>query len=117
MPIYRAVDLGPDDGVWSIGCVLIDPAHRRRRVAAALLDAAPAFVRARGGTAIEAYPRHVHETEHARLHDEEAWMGPESLFAARGFARVAEGQATAMYPVYRLALTGAATPPPRAPST
>ena len=104
LPIYRGVDLGPDEGIWAVGCFLVDPAHRRRGVAAALLDAAPAFVRARGGVAIEAYPKRVHESEHARLHDEEAWMGPESLFTARGFARVAEERTTKMYPVYRLAL-------------
>jgi GNAT superfamily N-acetyltransferase len=104
LPLYRGVDLGPDEGIWSIGCVLVDPAHRRRGVAEALLDAAPAFVRARGGLALEAYPRHAHDTEQARLHDEEAWMGPESLFTRRGFARVAEGSTTEMYPVYRLPL-------------
>jgi GNAT superfamily N-acetyltransferase len=116
LPLYRGLDLGGDDGVWSIGCFLVDPDHRRRGVAAALLDAAPAFVRARGGAAIEAYPRHLHEADRPRLHDEEAWMGPESLFMARGFARVAEERATQMYPVYRLVLTGA-TPPTQAPST
>jgi GNAT superfamily N-acetyltransferase len=104
LPIYRGIDLGPDDGVWSIGCFLVDPAHRRVGVAGALLDAAPAFVRARAGRAIEAYPKHVHESEHARLHDEEAWMGPESLFTSRGFGRVAAERTTKMYPVFRLAL-------------
>jgi GNAT superfamily N-acetyltransferase len=104
LPIYRALDLGPDHGVWSIGCFLVDPERRRRHVAAALLDAAPSHVRARGGLAIEAYPRHVHESENGRLHDDEALMGPESLFTSRGFARVAQEHATKMYPVYRLVL-------------
>jgi GNAT superfamily N-acetyltransferase len=104
LPIYRGVDLGPDEGVWSIGCFLVDPHHRRRGVAGALVDAAPAFVRARGGVAIEAYPRHTHESEHPRIHDEEAWMGPERLYATRGYARVAEQQTTRMYPVYRLSV-------------
>ncbi len=104
LPIYRALDLGADDGVWSIGCFLVDPTRRRRHIAGALLDAAPSFVRARGGTAIEAYPRHAHESAGARLHDDEALMGPESLFVARGFAPIAEGSATKMYPVYRLEL-------------
>jgi GNAT superfamily N-acetyltransferase len=104
LPIYRRVDLGPDEGVWSIGCFLVDPSERGCGVAGALLDAAPAFVHARGGRAIEAYPKHVHESAHSRLHDEEAWMGPEALFASRGFTRVADEQTTKMYPVYRLAL-------------
>jgi GNAT superfamily N-acetyltransferase len=104
LPIYRSVDLGADEGVWSIGCFLIDPTERQHGVAGALLDAAPAFVRARGGHAIEGYPKHVHESAHARLHDEEALMGPEALFTSRGFTRVAEEQTTKMYPVYRLTL-------------
>ena len=101
LPIYRALDLGPDDGVWSIGCFLVDPQRRRRGVAAALLDAAPAFVVARGGRAIEGYPRHVHEADRPRLHDEEAWMGPESLFVARASRASPRGDAP-MYPVPRL---------------
>jgi ribosomal protein S18 acetylase RimI-like enzyme len=104
LPIYRSVDLGSDEGVWSIGCFLVDPTQRQRRVASALLDAAPAFVRARGGRAIEGYPKHVHESAHPRLHDEEAWMGPETLFTSRGYTPVAEDQTTKMYPVYRLVL-------------
>ena len=104
LPVYRALDLGPDDGAWSVGCFLVDPRHRRRGIAEALLDAAPAFVRARGGRLIEAYPRHVHETEHSRLHDEEALMGPESLFVSRGFVRAEVPGEMKMYPVYRLAL-------------
>jgi GNAT superfamily N-acetyltransferase len=112
LPIYRALDLGPDDGVWSVGCILVDPARRRRKIAARLLDAAIDIARARGGRAVEAYPRHAHESSGARLHDDEAMMGPESLYVARGFARVAEAAATRMYPVYRLDL-GALTAPLR----
>jgi GNAT superfamily N-acetyltransferase len=104
LSIYRALDLGPDEGVWSIGCFLVDPTRRRQRVASALLDGAPAYVRAQGGVAIEAYPRHAHESEHGPFHDDEALMGPESMFARRGFVRVAEREAMKMYPVYRLTL-------------
>jgi GNAT superfamily N-acetyltransferase len=106
LPIYRGRDLGADDGVFALGCLLVDPGVRRRGVAAALLDAAPAFVRARGGRAIEAYPRHAHESAAGRLHDEEAMMGPEVLFTKRGYVRVDEGSALALaqYPVYRLTL-------------
>ncbi len=105
LPVYRAVDLGDDDGVWSVGCFLIDPRARRRGVARALLEAAPTFVASRGGRVIEAYPRHVHETTHGRLHDEEAMMGPEALFAACGFLAVADARLTAAYPVVRRAVT------------
>ncbi len=104
--IYRGRDLGDDDGVFALGCFLVDPAVRRRGVAGALLDAAPGFVKAHGGRAIEAYPRHAHESASGGLHDEEAMMGPEALFTRRGYARIDEGSplALAQYPVYRLAL-------------
>jgi GNAT superfamily N-acetyltransferase len=95
---YRALDLGDDDGVWSIGCLLVRPDRRQQGVARSLVEAAPQAVRAWGGLAIEAYP---HRVTHA-LHDEEAWMGPHALF------RVTSGwQAlhdVAPYPVVRLTL-------------
>jgi GNAT superfamily N-acetyltransferase len=93
--VYRALDLGEDEGVWSIGCFLIHPAHRRRGVARALVRASFDFVRERGGRAVEAYPRRSGEP----MHDEEAWLGPESVFS--DFEIVA-GEAP--YPVYRKAI-------------
>ena len=96
---YRALDLGGDADrpVWSIGCLLVRPDRRRRGVARALVEAAPDEVRAWGGGAVEAYPHRVaHE-----LHDEEAWMGPESVFVALGWRPVHD---VAPYPVYRLNL-------------
>jgi GNAT superfamily N-acetyltransferase len=94
---YRPVDLGDDEGVWSIGCLLVRPDRRRRGVGRALIEAAPDQVRAWGGRAVEAYP---HRVEHA-LHDEEAWMGPESVFIQLGWQRVHD---VAPYPVYRTSL-------------
>lgn len=82
--VYRAHDLGDDVGVYSIGCVLVDPAHRGQGVARALVHAAPAIVRGWGGTAVEAYPR----TSTEPLHPEEAWMGPRAIFLAEGFVKV-----------------------------
>ena len=46
---YRPLDLGDDDGVWSIGCLLVRPDRRRHGVARALVEAAPEHVRAWGG--------------------------------------------------------------------
>ena len=103
LPVYRARDLGDDEGVFGIGCFLVDPAHRGRGVAHALLDAAPAHVRARGGRILEAYPRRTAEP----MHPEEAWMGPEALFLAHGFARFQGSGGAAdieAYPVYRRAV-------------
>jgi GNAT superfamily N-acetyltransferase len=91
------VDLGDDEGVWSIGCLLVRPDRRRSGVARALIEAAPEAVRAWGGRAVEAYP---HRVGHA-LHDEEAWMGPEGVFASlvtNGWQPVHD---VAPYPVYR----------------
>lgn len=95
MGAYRALDLGTDDGVFSIGCLLVHRDHRRRGVARALVETAPRHVRAWAGRAIEAYPR---SAAHDPLHDEEAWMGTARLFASCGFVVIAgEGQ----YPVMR----------------
>lgn len=94
---YRPLDLGDDEGVWSIGCLLVRPDRRRSGVARALIEAAPEHVRAWGGRAVEAYP---HRVAHA-LHDEEAWMGPEGVFASlvtKGWQAVHD---VAPYPVYR----------------
>jgi GNAT superfamily N-acetyltransferase len=98
---YRPLDLGPDEGVWSIGCLLVRPQRRRRGVARALVLAAAAHVRAWEGPGrpcvVEAYPRGGGDDQ--KLHDEEAWMGTARLFERCGFARVAGESA---YPVMRM---------------
>jgi GNAT superfamily N-acetyltransferase len=94
---YRPLDLGPDDGVWSIGCFLVRPDRRKSGVARALVEAADAHVRAWGGSAIEAYPR----VAAPPLHDEEVWMGPESVLRAAGYVLLA-GEPP--YPVLRKTL-------------
>ena len=94
LPVYRALDLGTDDGVWSIGCFLVHPAHRGRGVARALLAAAEDHVAAWGGRVLEGYPRRTGDP----MHPEEAWMGPLRVFEDRAYRVVAgEGQ----YPVLR----------------
>lgn len=97
LPVYRGLDLGDEATTFSVGCFLVHPAHRRRGVAAALLEGAEVVARAHGARAIEGYPRRSTEP----LHDEEAWQGPEAIFVARGFAHVA---GDAPYPVYRKVL-------------
>jgi GNAT superfamily N-acetyltransferase len=94
---YRPLDLGPDDGVWSIGCFLVHPEHRRRGVARTLVLAADEHVRTWGGRAIEAYP---HRAAYP-LRDEEAWMGPEGLLVSCGYVAT---HGDGPYPVYRRTL-------------
>ena len=94
LPVYRALDLGPDDGVFAIGCFLVHPAHRERGVARALLAAANAHVRGWGGRAIEAYPRRTTEP----MHPEQAMQGPLGTFLAQGYVEI--GGETP-YPVLR----------------
>jgi GNAT superfamily N-acetyltransferase len=98
---YRSLDLGADDGVYSVGCFLVHPDHRRRGVARALLRAAPDFVRAWGGGAIEAYPRRSPDA----LRDDEMAQGPAALFVELGFAPVFDD---GPYPVLRLTLAPSA---------
>jgi GNAT superfamily N-acetyltransferase len=93
---YRTLDLGPDEGVWSMGCLLVRPSERRHGIATSLVAAAEDWVQRWGGRAIEAYP---HRVTYA-LHDEEAWMGPEALFVARRWTAVHD---VSPYPVYRKA--------------
>jgi len=94
LPVYRSLDLGDEATTYSIGCFLVRPDARAKGVARALVEAAPGFARAWGARAIEAYPRRSTEP----LHAEEAWQGPERVFAETGFeAKVDSGP----YPVYR----------------
>jgi len=92
-PVYRALDLGPDDGVLAIGCMLVRPDARGTGVARALVAAAIEVARERGARAIEAYPHAA-----SPLGPHEVWMGPADLFASLGFRRVA-GELP--YPVLR----------------
>jgi GNAT superfamily N-acetyltransferase len=108
LPVYRAIPLGEDEGIWSVGCFLVHPERRRTGVARALLAAAEAHVADRGGHAIEAYPRRASEP----LHAEELWMGPESVFVRAGFEIVGGGEAWAgPYPVMRKTLRRSPTAP------
>lgn len=87
---------GPRDGVWVIGCFLIDEAWRRQGVAGALLDAGIALAQRSGASSLEAFPRRADDVPAEGL-----WTGPFALYRARGFEVVHE---LAQYPVLRLSL-------------
>jgi GNAT superfamily N-acetyltransferase len=94
--VYRAHDLGPDEGVLSIGCLLVHPAARRRGVARALVTHALHFARERGACAIEAYPHRA-----AGLGAHEMWTGPCDMLVSLGFRHVAGDDP---YPVLRFTI-------------
>jgi hypothetical protein len=94
---------GDRTGVLAIGCLLVDPAYRHRGVVTALVDGAVALGISRGARAIEAFPRRAEG-----MRDEEAWMGPFSVFSRAGFEVVND---SGPYPVLRRTLSPAPPDP------
>jgi GNAT superfamily N-acetyltransferase len=96
--IYRGLScLGGDRrGVWTLGCFLVDPAHRRRGVARAMVRRGIELAREHGGQSLEAFPRRAEG-----VGDEELWTGPFALLQNEGFEIVHE---QAQYPVLRRSL-------------
>lgn len=94
--LYRGLPCFAGDraGVFTIGCVLVHPAHRRRGVARDLVAGAVRIAPSWGARALEAFPRRPREA----VTDEELWTGPASVYAAAGFVEV---HAFEPYPVLR----------------
>jgi GNAT superfamily N-acetyltransferase len=92
--LERSRQYGPcpgDRGVFAVTCFYVDRDARGSGVGSALLDAAIAYARASGATALDAFPK-VDIAPHA-LHDRRAeenasWMGRRSSFEARGFVTI-----------------------------
>jgi GNAT superfamily N-acetyltransferase len=82
-PKLRRLD---DRPVWSITCFTIDRRHRRRGVAAALLDAAVDFARQRGAEVVEAYPI---DTAARKRSSADLYTGTLAMFQRAGFEEVA----------------------------
>jgi GNAT superfamily N-acetyltransferase len=80
--IYRRLPCFEGDraGVFAVGCFLVDPARRRQGIATGLLTKGIDLARAAGARSVEAFPRRA-----PILGDEEAFMGPASLFVRNGF--------------------------------
>jgi len=78
----RPVDEKP---VWSVTCLFVDRAYRRRGVATALLRGAVKFARARGARIVEGYPVVPRSDD---MPDVFAWMGLPAAFERAGFVEV-----------------------------
>ena len=70
--------------------------ERGRGVANALLEAAVAFAAEQGATAVEGYPK---DTEGARKHANEMFVGSMSMFAEAGFTEA--GRRSPTRPIMR----------------
>ena len=81
----RTIPRVDDRPVWSIGCFVVRPGHRRRGVTRSLLAGAVAYARSCGATCIEGYPIDPHGT---RVSTAFGYVGFASTFEAAGFRRV-----------------------------
>lgn len=84
----RVIPKIDDRPVWSIVCFAVSESARGRGVARALLDAAVEHARARGATALEAYPVRVGDGE--AIHPDSAFTGTLPMFERAGFRVVAD---------------------------
>jgi GNAT superfamily N-acetyltransferase len=76
-----------EKAVWSIVCFVVGRKSRGHGVAAALLDAAIDYARARGATTLEAYPVDIEDG--ARIPSANAFHGTLGMFERAGFKVVA----------------------------
>ncbi len=83
--LVTQLELEPDPSVWAVTCFVVAPSHRRRGVAAALLEAAAEKARAAGASRLEGYPRVVADEPG------EMWTGPIGLYRSAGFGMTREG--------------------------
>ena len=88
--------LDDDPGCWSIVCFYTLRGERGGGVANELLEAAVAFAAEQGATAVEGYPK---DTEGARKHANEMFVGSMSMFAEAGFTEA--GRRSPTRPIMR----------------
>lgn len=93
---------GNDAGVWWVTCFVVDSRHRRSGIGGALLQAAIAFARDHGATAVEGHPVDVAALKAARVSGSGLYTGTMAMFTAAGFAEVARTYPTR--PVMRLSV-------------
>ncbi len=86
--VLRPVD---DRPVWSISCLFINRADRRKGLSVKLLREAVAFARKRGARIVEGYPV---EPTMERTPDPFVWTGIPSAFVRAGFTEAARRSRT-----------------------
>jgi GNAT superfamily N-acetyltransferase len=84
----RALPPLDDVPVWSVSCLLVDKKHRRKGLSVAMLRAAVAHVREKGGRVVEGYPIEPKKDDVAAVF---AWTGLASAFAKAGFVEAGRG--------------------------
>ena len=92
--------LTEDPGAWWVTCFAINSRHRRSGVGSALLEAAVAFARGHGATAVEGHPVDVAALTAARVSGSALSSGTMAMFLAAGFSEV--GRTFPTGPVMRL---------------
>jgi GNAT superfamily N-acetyltransferase len=101
--------LTEEPGVWWVTCFAVDRRHRRAGVGSALLEAAVAFARDHGATAVEGHPVDVAALRAAKVGGSAVFTGTLAMFAAAGFREI--GRTYASRPVMRRELRGPAPGP------
>jgi GNAT superfamily N-acetyltransferase len=86
--VLKPVD---DKPVWSVSCLFVVKAYRRKGVSVRMLEAAADFARSNGATIVEGYPV---EPSGNRAPDPFIWTGTASAFRKAGFKEVARRSAT-----------------------
>ena len=76
-----------EQAVWSISCLFIHKAYRRKGVSRFLLQCVEEFVKAQGGSILEAYPSIPKKD---KMPDVFAWTGLVPIFERCGFELVAK---------------------------
>jgi GNAT superfamily N-acetyltransferase len=85
--VLKPIDAEP---VWSVSCIFVTRAYRRRGVSVALLRAAGEFAASRGARIVEGYPV---EPYSGKMPDAFAWTGTVAAFRAAGYEEAARGSA------------------------
>jgi GNAT superfamily N-acetyltransferase len=92
-PTIKPLD---DQPAWAVVCFYVLRGERGGGIAATLLEAAVAFAAEQGATAVEGYPK---DTDGARRHANEMFVGSMSMFTEAGFTEI--GRRSPTRPIMR----------------